>query len=85
MSKVITNSYGQRWVPHSCRFPEETYSYISKMSKRRRCSFNKMLMEYLSTRQKYWKDMIKLTFYLTMIPFPIFIVMILNNFHIFIR
>ena len=51
MSKISENIYGQKYVSHSCRFPEETFSYIHKMSQRRRCSFNKMLMEYLSTHQ----------------------------------
>ena len=36
MSKIVENIYGQKYVSHSCRFPEETFSYIHKMSQRRR-------------------------------------------------
>ena len=49
MSKIVKNSYGQKWVSHSCRFPEETYQYIHKMSQRRKISFNHMVCEYLTT------------------------------------
>ena len=49
MSKIIENIYGQKYRAHSCRFPDETYQYIHKMSQRRKISFNKILNEYLST------------------------------------
>ena len=51
MSKIIENIYGQKYRAHSCRFPDETYQYIHKMSQRRKISFNNMLNEYLSTHQ----------------------------------
>jgi hypothetical protein len=45
--KVTTNQRGRRFIPHSCRFPEEIFTPIYKISQRHKISFNQTLCEVL--------------------------------------
>ena len=45
--KVITNTRGRRFIPHSVRFPEEIFNPIYKISQRNKISFNQTLCEVL--------------------------------------
>ena len=45
--KVIENQRGKRFVPHSCRFPEEIFNPIYQISKRNKISFNQTLCQVL--------------------------------------
>ena len=45
--KVTTNQRGRRFIPHSCRFPEEIFNPIYQISKRNKISFNETLCQVL--------------------------------------
>jgi hypothetical protein len=52
MTQIVENNRGQRFVPHSCRFPYEVYEPIFRLSRKNKISFNQMINDILKTHPR---------------------------------